>query len=47
MRRSIFTSLERFRRAERGIASVELVMCLPVLIVMLVVVLDFGRLFID
>lgn len=47
MRRSILTSLERFRRAERGIASVEFVMCLPILIVMLVVVIDFGRLFID
>ena len=47
MRRSILTSLERFRRAERGISSVEFVMCLPILIVMLVVVIDFGRLFID
>lgn len=42
-----WTIFGRLWRARDGVASVELVLCLPFLLLFLVVVIDFGRLYYD
>ncbi len=47
MKRGKWTIFGRFWRARGGIASVEFVLILPVLLLLLAVIIDFGRLYYD
>lgn len=47
MKRGKWTIFSRFWRARDGIASVEFVLILPILLLLLAVIIDFGRLYYD